>query len=885
MALRGEAGIGKTELLKYLAGRSPGCRVVRATGIESEMELSYAGLHQLIAPLLGGIGRLPEPQRNALSAAFGLSDGEMPSRFHVGLATLGLLADAAASQPLICLVDDVQWLDRASAQTLEFVARRLLAESVLLVFAVREPTPGPLLTGIAELHVGALADADSRTLLDSIMPGRLDRSIRDRVIAEARGNPLALLELPRGLTPAELAGGFVTPDANPLPSQIEEGFRRRIHALPADAQRFLFTAAAEAVGDLSVLRRAAERLGIAMDPTASIAESSGLIGIDTHVRFRHPLVRSAAYRATELHERRLIHQALADATDARLNPDSRAWHLAHASTGPDESVAAELVVSAGRAQARGGVAAAAAFLTRAAELTPDPAQRAVRALAAAEAKFQAGAFDEALELAGAAELVALDDLDSARLTLLRGRIMSVARSSSAGLPFLLDAARRLQPLDPGLARDTFRDAIHAAVTAGGLTAVEPELAEAVLAAPGPAGTVPGARLLDGVARTVAEGYDAGAPIVLAALADFRTDGVRSTDEELGWLPIACRAAHETWDFESWSVLSARLVDAARESGALSVLPLALLLRLSNRSFTGDLPDADSLGAEAVAVGEATGAGILSPYVELFLEPWRGNEAATRRAIDALRNDLFLRGQPKVLTDTYWAAAVLYNGLGRYREAYEAARRGSEHPDELGLSTQAMVELVEASAHLGRSADAAGAVRSISDMARTAGTDWAIGTAARVRALVTGGSAADDFYREAIDRLDRAGVRMELARVQLNYGEWLHRQGRRMDARAQLGRAHELFSRTGAAAFAERARVELEATGFTVHRRSTAMREPLTTQEAHVARLAADGLTNPQIGARLFISPHTVDWHLRKVYSKLGIKSRRELPTTLADVSA
>ncbi|MEU0945410.1 AAA family ATPase [Streptomyces canus] len=879
LVLRGEAGIGKSELLKYLLERATGWRTVSAVGVQSEMELSYAGLHQLCAPLLSGIDNLPEPQRDALRTAFGLHIGAVPDRFLVGLATLSLLSDAAGSEPLLCVVDDAQWLDHVSAQTLEFVARRLLAESVVLAVAVREPTSGEMFTGLPELPLTGLFEEDSRKLLASVVTGPLDRRVRDRIVAESRGNPLALIELPHTLKALDLTGDSGRIGTGPVSNRLEQDFLRRVRGLPGETQRLLFLAAAEPVGDTTLLRQAAEQLGIAVDAAAADAEASGLITLGTWARFRHPLVRSAAYRAAVPDDRREAHRALADVTDARLDPDRRAWHLARATVGPDEAVAAELERSADRAQSRGGVAAAAAFLDRAAQLTPDPASRGTRALAAAHAKYQAGAFDAARELAAAAELGPLDELGAARSILLRGRIMSASHSAGAGLPLLLEAARRLEPLDAGLARETYRDAIYAALTAGRLPHGKGilEVAQAILATPAPAEPTRDDLLLDGQARLTTEGYAAGAPLLRRALAAFRAGGI-PPKEGLGWLPLACRLAHSTWDFESWSVLSAQLVDLARGTGAVSVLPSALLLRLSNRVFAGDLAGAGSLVAEATAIGEATGSSFFAHYSALVVEPWKGREATTRQAIDAVTQDLLLRGEGKVETATQWAAAVLYNGLGRYAQAYAAALRGCENPQELGLSLQSTVELIEAAVRLGRPADAAAAVRRINDMAQASGTDWALGTAAGVRALVSEGEVADALYREAIERLGVTDVRMDLARTHLLYGEWLRRESRRADARAHLGIAHDMLGHIGAEGFAERARRELQATGARVRRNPAAAQVALTPQEEQIARLVRDGLTNPEIGAQLFISPHTVEWHLRKVFSKLGITSRKEMRT-------
>nr|WP_218855014.1 LuxR family transcriptional regulator [Actinoplanes atraurantiacus] len=885
LVLRGEAGIGKTALLRHLHDTAGGVRVARAAGVESEMELAFGGLHQLCAPFLDRLDRLPAPQRDALATAFGLAAGTPPDRFLVGLAVLSLLAEVSAERPLICLVDDAQWLDRVSAQTLTFVARRLLAEPIGLVLAVRshsaDASTDKELSVLPQLEVGRLSDADARALLDSVM-GRMDRRVRDRIVAESQGNPLALLELPRGLTPAELAGGFGRPDARPLAGQIEQSFLRRVGALPPETQRLLLIAAAEPVGDVTLLTRAAERLGVDVS-AASAAEAAGLITLGTRVRFHHPLVRSAAYRAAEPRDRQAVHRALAEATDPGSDPDRRAWHRAHATVGADEDVAAELERSAGRAQARGGVAAAAAFLARSAELSPDAVRRGERALAAARATYRAGGFDAALELLDAAELSPLDDRGLASSHLLRGQIVFASRSAGAALPLLLEAARRLEPIDPGLARETYRDALYASFTAGRLPtgAQVADVARAALAAPpGPAAEPP--LLLDGGATIVTEGYAAGVPMLRDGLSQLGVSEL-SGEAALGWLPFACRMAHNVWEFDSWSVLSARLVDMAREVGALSVLPSALLLRLSNRVFAGEFGAAESLVAESAAIGEATGSRFFAQYGALVLEPWRGREEATREVVDAITRDRALRGEGKVLTATQWAEAVLYNGLGRYEQAYAAAERGAGNPQELGLSTWSTAELVEAAARSGRPDRAAAAAGRLDELARAAGTDWALGTSACARAQISEGTAAEQLYREAIERLGRTEVRVLLARARLLYGEWLRREGRRVDAREQLSGAFEALSRMGAEAFAERARRELQATGETVRPRAVApVASVLTAQEAQIARLAGAGLTNPEIGAQLFLSPHTVEWHLRKVFAKLGIASRKQIRASLPE---
>ncbi|MFV8162866.1 LuxR C-terminal-related transcriptional regulator [Mycobacterium sp. 134] len=886
LVLRGEAGIGKTALLDYVRLHAAGRRVVRIAGIEAEAEPAFGGLHRLCAPFREHFHRLPVPQRSALETAFGLSAGTPPDRFLVGLAVLSLLADVAAKQPVVCLVDDAQWLDGISAQTLSFVGRRLQAERVLLLFAVREPADGDALKDLPALQIEGLGDHDARTLLAWGCPGRVDDRVLDRILAESRGNPLALLELPRELTAAQLSAGPQRPDDQPLSGQIEKGFLRRLRSLSPEAQRLALLAAADPVGDVALLRRAAVELDIDIVAADAEAQAADLLTVGTMVRFRHPLVRSAAYRSATTPQRRQVHRALAEATDPEHDPDRRTWHLASAAAQPDEDVAADLELAAARARARGGAATAAAFLDRAAELTPDPRRRGSRSLAAAQAKSEAGEFVEALELLDGIRVLPLTEREGALAELVRGRSLFSFRSASAGLPALLGAAKQLEPLDPALATETYRDAFYAALTAGRLTdgvGLE-EVAAAILAMRRPADPARSDLLLEGVSRITVTGYAEGAPLVQRALAAYRT-GEISPQEGLGWLPMACRLAHNTWEFDAWSTLSATLVELAVDAGALSVLPSALLLRLSNRVYAGDLSASDALVAQAATLGEVTGSSFFAHYGAVVVEPWRGDETRTRQAIDLITADPLLRGEGKTLTATEWAAAVLYNGLGRHDEALAAARRGSAYPSELGLSTWSMVELVEAAARLGVPEDAADAVRHIEEMAAVSGTDWVRGTAAYVGALVADGAVAERLHQEAIRLLDCTDVRMFSARAYLVYGEWLRREQRQSDARQLLGRAYTMLSDIGATGFAQRARRELAAAGAAPQNRTAADRQAfkgvsLTAQEMQIARLAADGLTNSEIGAQLFISAHTVEWHLRKVFSKFGIRSRRDIAANL-----
>jgi DNA-binding CsgD family transcriptional regulator len=878
--LRGEAGVGKTALLQYVAERAPDCRIARIAGVESEMELPFAGLHQLCAPMLDGLDGLPGPQGNALRAAFGLQDGDAPDRFLVALAVLTLLAEAAEVQPLVCLVDDVQWLDHASAQTLAFVARRLLAERIAMVFAVREPADVNELDGLAEMVVGGLPDGDARSLLASAVLGRLDERVRDQIVAETRGNPLALLELPRGLTPAELAGGFGLTDARPVAGRVEETFVQRIRSLPSETQRLLLVAAAEPVGDVSLLWRAADRLGIRGD-AGRPAEDAGLIELGIRVRFRHPLMRSAAHRAAHFRDRQEAHRALAEATDPDTDPDRRAWHRAQAASGPDEAVAGELERSADRAQARGGAAAAAAFLARAAELTPDPAGRGKRAVDAAHAKFDAAASDAALELLATAELAPLDELQRARLERLRAEIAFARTRGSDAPALLLAAARRLEPLDAAMARETHLEAIAAAMYAGRLghgPGVR-DAAEAAQAAP-PAPQPPRAidLLLDALATRYTEGYSAGVPPLRRALDAFRrVDGLTARD--VRWVWLACRLAQDLWDDELWYELATRGLRVARETGTLRVLPIAATYRASLHVHAGAFGAASLLAEESDAIVQATDTAPLK-FASLMLAAWRGNEAEGLQLIEAGRREATARGEGMGLGLLEWATALLYNGRGRYAEALAVAQPGCEQDDDR-LFAWTLVELIESGVRSGATHATSAALDRLSGRTQATGTDWALGIEAGSRALLSDGRAAESLYREAVERLARSRGVVHLARARLLYGEWLRRENRRVDAREQLREAYDRFSRIGAEAFADRARRELLATGETAPRRTMETRDVLTPQEAQIARMASNRQTNPEIGAKLFISPRTVEYHLRKVFTKLEISSRKELHSALA----
>jgi DNA-binding CsgD family transcriptional regulator len=874
LVLRGEPGIGKSALLDYAAERARDYHVLRAIGVEWEMELPFAGLHQLCVGLLDGRDRLPEPQSDAIATAFGLSAGPQPDRFLVGLAVLSLLSDAAEEHPLVCLVDDVQWLDRSSAQVLAFVARRLGAESVVLLFAQRESVPVEELSGLPALQIGGLPEPSARDLLASVMTAPVDDRVRARILAETRGNPLALIELPREFTVGGFAGGFGLPNDGSLPRRIEASFHRRVRQLPSETQRLLLLAAADPTGQPALLVRASEEIGVALEQV-SPAEADGLLELGAQVRFRHPLLRSAIYRAAPGDDRRAAHQALAAATDPDFDPDRRAWHRAHAIEGPDEDVARELEQSAGRARARGGLAAAAAFLERSAALTPDPTVRAHRALEAAASKQLAGASQEALRLLASAAAGPLDPLDRGRQQLLHGLVELDLMHAVAALPLLLDAARHLGPLDAQLSRDAYVAALLAAHIAGRFGPGLQEVARAALQAPPvPDEPRPVDRLIDALAARFTGGYLASLPALRNALSALRDEG-EWTGVSVRWPWFARRVAAEVFADDTWHYFASRSVQRAREVGALGLLPVFLHHLAHVRCFEGDLDGARSLLEEAETIAIATGT---EPLVwgALSLAGFRGVETEALALFEATVPATMARGdEGVVLSFSEHARAVLYNGLGRYDKALGPAQSASTR-DELLIPVMSLPELLEAAARSGDAELANETLVRLSERTSAAGTEWALGIEARCKALLRDGEIAERLYREAIQRLGHTRFAFELARAHLLYGEWLRRDRRRIDARDQLRHAQDMFTTMGAEAFAARAGRELLATGETARKRTVETRDELTAQELQIAQLARDGLSNADIGARLFISPRTVEYHLHKVFTKLGITSREHL---------
>jgi DNA-binding CsgD family transcriptional regulator len=894
LVVHGEPGTGKTALLDFTAGLDTSLPVVRAAGAESETELAFGGLHRVCRTMLGRLGRLPGPQREALEIAFGMRAGAGPDRFLVGMAVLGLLAESAADHPFICMIDEAHWLDQASRQALGFAVRRLTTEPLLVLFATAEPVTE--LGGLPTMALGGLSDADARDLLASIVRCPVDNRIRDQILAEARGIPGALLGLLDAVPPSQLAGGLGLPEL--LSGRAPEPLFAELSELPSETRQLLVLAAADPTGDPALLWRAAAELGIGAEAAVPAAEG-GLITFGARVVFRDHAVRSAAYRAARLRQRRSAHRALALATDPGADPDRRAWHQAKALTELDEDVAAGLERAAGRAQARGGLAAAAAFLERAAIATPDAARRAERSLAAASVMLQAGEPGAAAKLLDLTETDTLDDHRQARADLVRARLaFTVNRGGDAPL-LLLDAARQLSAFDSALSRTAYLNAIRAALCAGRLAPAGAMTADVARAArdglpttsvPGPADTLlagpadallagPADALLAGLAASFSGEFAAGAPLLRRGITAF--GGEPPAEPELSLLPLACAAALQLWDDRAADMLASRYVRLARAEGALGDLPAALNALGCMRLLAGDLAAADSLAAEAQTVADATGIRT-TPYGALGLAALRGHEDQALALIDSSEQDAARRGEGLGAAAAKWAAAMLFNGLGKYARALSAAEDAISCAGSALVAGWPMAELVEAAARSRQPGRAEGVMRTLSCIATAAGTDWALGIQARSQALL---SDREDLYQAAIEHLGRSRARVDLARAHLLYGEWLRRENRRADARDQLRRADEMLGATGAAGFAARARRELLATGETARKRAAGTDRDLTPQEMQIAAHARDGRTNREIGAELFLSDRTVEWHLRKVCAKLGITSRRQLRDALPGVAA
>lgn len=889
LVLRGDAGIGKTALVDAMLAQADGLRVVRSSGVESEMEMAYAGVQQLCAPLLEFLDRLPKPQRTALQTALGIADGDgPPDQLLVSLALLTLLAEAASHRPTVCVIDDAHWIDRASMQAMAFAARRVLADRVVILFATRRPLEP--LAGLHEMKLGGLPDTEARALLEHLMPGRLDDRVRENIIAEADGNPLALIELQRALGPTDLAGGYGLAQAKSVSARIEDTYLRQYHALPEQTRTLMLLAAAEPAGEATWLWSAAARLGIGVD-AAVPAETVGLISLDGRIRFRHPLVRSAIYRDAPLSERRRVHDVLGQAITDPSAAEYRAWHRAHAAPAPDEHLASELIYAAERARKRGGTAAAAAFLAEAAKATPDPDLRARRALQAAQAKLEAGALDTARELLDLAARLTDDDIVGANIDLVRAKLAFAVRRGRDGPPLLLAAAQRLSAVGNAMARDTYLEALMSALIVGRLAVDDASspagIARTVRGAPqtGPAtGSV--SKFLHGLAVRLTDGYAAAAPLLKDAVAEYLRELDDGTAVPL-WHDITMRVCLDLFDIDTYNMLTIRQLDMVRAAGQLTLVTAPLATYAGACVTTGDFGKAAAALDELEVIAIATNTPphrVIGPY----LAAYRGQDKRCLKDAYATIKESTVRGEGTDVTVALYATAILHNGLAQYPQALAACTAGLEY-DDVGMGIYLLVESIEAASRCGETAAAAEALARLSERADASGTDTALGIAARSRALVGDASdpaATDAEYRAALTHLERSPALVYRARTHLVYGEWLRRANRRAEARVQLRTAYDLLSDMGAEGFAARCRRELQATGDPVQRRTDHQGGPaiaLTTQERHITRLVREGYTNSEIGAQLFISPRTVEWHLGRIFAKVGVTSRRELRTAAAEL--
>jgi len=876
LVLRGGPGVGKTMLLEHAIGRASGLRVGRVGGVDSEFDLPYAALHQLLAPFLEEIEALPGPQRDSLASTLGLIEVERSDRFLTALGVLTLLSNAAQDTGLLCAVDDAEWLDEASAQVLSFLARRLVSEGIAMLFTFGAAHPTSVaLAPFRELNFEGLSQVASRELLDREVEGTLDSGVRDRLVIEAEGNPLALIELAQLLTAEQLAGLAPLPKALPLGDRLEQGLMRNVRGLSSDARSILVLVATERSGDPGLLRRAADGLGLSQ---TAIDDAESVLRLGAQITFRHGFVRSAVYALASETTRRDAHLALAEAMDPDADEDRIAWHRAAASVDADETVAADLEASARKARDRGGQVAAAAVLELAAELTPDPSRRAARLLVAADADLAAGALSKADTLLSQLTPKLLDDEQRAEAQRLRGTLALARGDKGSSSTLLIEAARVLAPFDLRKARDTCLDALATAMFAGRLASDRGmrEAVECARSMPEPTQTTAADVLLDAFATLVDEGSAAAAPVLRRGV------GLAGESGDLRATGPAFQAAFELWDDEALHTLAQRRVDLARGSGAFVALPNALNQLGAYEVLVGRFDAAEACFEEADEISAATGyAGILGKtgVGPLILAAWRGEDARTRALAEVCSRDGTARGFGTFVGFAQSALGVLELGLGRYHEAMIAVQDAGL--DQI-LVTRTLPDLVEAAVRCGEEQLATQAAGELAESTTASGTDWALGVLARSQALLVAGREAEGLYREAIGRLQRSRARTQLARARLVYGEWLRRERRRRDAREELRAASQLFESMGALAFADRAQSELAATGERVHRRTPETLELLTPQERRIATLVSEGAPNAEVAAQLFISSRTVEYHLAKIFRKLRISSRSELARSLLE---
>lgn len=880
----GEPGVGKTRLLQYMADSATGVTTLWIVGAQSELRLGFAALHRLVMPYLNRLDRLTGPHRSALEVTFGLIDGPPPNRFLVSLAALALLSDVAAERPVLCLIDDAQWLDPESLAVLGFIARRLYADPVAMVFSAREHAVD--LTALDQLttrRIAALDPASARAILRQAVPGTLDPRVSARVIDETGGNPLAILELLGELSADQLAGRFPLPRRLPVGRRMDGHFLAQVATLSPEARTVLLVAAA-CDDDPSTVWRAGALLGVAVT-AANPAVQQGIVSLEPRIAFRHPLLRSAVYDGATPEERQRVHDALATVAHRDGDDDRAAWHRAAAVTTFEETIAADLQKSAERAMRRGGYAMQATFLTRAAELSPATRDRARRYLAAAQAYLAAGDGAVAETLLD----MATPALDDAGLHVAVQRLraaISVFFSRHKDAPaILLEAATKVDPVDVALIREILFDAMQAAIVTREYTAgtTLDEVANAVLGAARDTRRPPSANdlLLDGFATRIASGYADAVPLLRAAVAmmftDETTTHVDIPSTILGWF-----AADDLWDEQGRRAMFERAREIERRQGALGAMRITLAGLSTSQAWAGQMNDAENSYSEAEEISALIG--VPPPAttgVLLEVRAWQGRESESRAVASSTADWGRQRGASILEIFALMGLTVLELGLGRYPEAL---RWGLQifHCDPPGFGNRVLSEIVEAGVRGGDRAAAEAALKRLSERATVAATPWALGLLARSRALMAADADAELYYREAIAQLTGTAVRTELARAHLLYGEWLRRKKRRRDAEAQLRTAYDMFVAMGAAAFAIRTGAERHATGQTTTDGARAHNPfGLTPQEAQVARQAGAGATNAEIASRLFVTTSTVEYHLSKVFRKLGVTSRRQLAAALS----
>jgi DNA-binding CsgD family transcriptional regulator len=880
----GDAGMGKTALLEYAVENGHKLRHLVISGVEAESELGYAALHRLLLPFLRDRDQLPRPQRAALESAFGLERGEPADRFLVGLACLSLLADNAAKQRLLCIIDDAQWIDRESLEALSFVARRLEADGIALMFAIRDlgSVPGAL-DGLPTVTVAGLPEEAALDLLASQAQRPLEPDIARRLVSSTGGCPLALIEVASGLTEQQLLGGQMFGDRLPIGRRLEGHFLAQVRELDPTAQLFLLVAATESSGDLTLVRRAAYDLG-SDAASEDAAFASGLIALRPNVVFRHPLIRAAVYGGALGAQRDQVHIALAALLDG-VDPDRRVRHLASAARQPDADLALELEDSGIRAANRGGYAAAVSVFLEAARVSLGANDRTQRLLVAAKFALLAGMPQRADALLAQTFENLVDPELRAQAMLLDGMLRTPLADPASAPARLVAAAEALAPFDDALARDALCEALSASLVAQRYTTgtTPQDVARAALVTIDR--TTSAASLVDlliqGTAYLLLSDYSNAVPVLERAVALIRAGDISRYD--MSGNLVTC-ILNELGDDSTYNLWVRNIEEHARQRGALIVLQLALVGRAKAELRSGRFMAAEMTYDEVVTITGVIG-GVPEFYELLKCElfAWRGQEEEARATAARLREWSAAIGSTVATNLANRSIATVELAAGHWSDALEAVEPLLD-PVAVGQNRLALPIAINAASRAGKRELATHYVAELS--ARTpSDTAWGQGQVTLGRALIADDGGADVLYVEAIRLLESTSVVVEALQARLAYGEWLRRQKRRIDARAQLRVAYDRFSEIGATGFATRALAELEATGERAHKRSISVKSNLTPQETQAARRAASGATNKEIAAEMYISANTVDYHLRKVYRKLGISSRFELRDALPPLDA